>query len=144
MGKKIESKTIEPKKNWFKRFRLKKKFQKCCDQKNWCKTFWEQKLFEPKKFGPEIFFVKQNSCPKKNSGFKKHLGPKDIWSCPQDIYMLLLPRQMTPWWSESILIVPRNLQLKFGQNWISTAELWLNLSFYGGVVCKVILMSNPT
>ena len=42
---------------------------------------------------------------------------------------------------------PRNLCLKFGQIGSVTAEILQTLSFcggVGGVVCKVIFMSNPT
>ena len=50
--------------------------------------------------------------------------------------------------SISVLDVPRSLHLKFHQNRVSNTCYIANIEFVrwgvGGVVCKVIFMSNPT
>ena len=63
----------------------------------------------------------------------------------------MLPGQMSPWQLESVLDVPRSLHLKFHQNWFSNSLDIADIEFVwvvggggGGVVCKVIFVSNPT
>ena len=54
----------------------------------------------------------------------------------------MLPRQMSPWQLESVLDVPRNLPLKFHQNWVSNSLYIGDIKFVWVVV--VIFTSNPT
>ena len=62
----------------------------------------------------------------------------------------MLPGQMSPWQLESVLDVTRTPCLKFHQNRVSNSWDIANIEFLwwgvggGGVVCKVIFMSNPT
>ena len=61
----------------------------------------------------------------------------------------MLPGQMSLWHLESVQDGPRNLHLKFCQNWFSNSWDITDIEFSGGwwlvvVVCKVIFTSNPT